>query len=351
MKNANKTGSVYKLSGNRRKPWRVVVTDGWTIGENGKKKQIRTNLGYFETRKDANIALAEYLKDPYEVDSKTITFKEVYDMWSKEHYKKVKSQTKRCYISAYDRCASLYGMAFKDIKAAHLEAILTDENVGAGTRSHIKVLFNLLFKYALKHDIITKNYASLTNGVTVKTKRKRNIFTNDEIERLFELGTKYYADYILISIYSGMRPNEMCELTLDMINLEEGYFQHGIKTPAGEGRIIPIHSKIRKLVEFRVNRAKELGLNDFTFYTTDYGKNTWLYYGKYYEFFKEYCNDFNVVHVPYDTRHTFSTLAKEADMNEYCLKLIIGHSIQDLTERVYTHRSIENLKKEMEKIK
>ena len=47
MKRANGTGSIYKLSGNRRKPWIVrssVVIDG---------KQRYTNLGYFETREKA----------------------------------------------------------------------------------------------------------------------------------------------------------------------------------------------------------------------------------------------------------------------------------------------------------
>ncbi len=44
-------------------------------------------------------------------------------------------------------------------------------------------------------------------------------------------------------------------------------------------------------------------------------------------------------------------LAKEADMNEYCLKLIIEHDVNDVTERVYTHRTLENLRTEIEKIK
>ena len=56
-------------------------------------------------------------------------------------------------------------------------------------------------------------------------------------------------------------------------------------------------------------------------------------------------------HTPHEARHTFITLAKEAEMNEYCLKLIVGHEIGDVTERVYTHRTLENLRTEIEKIK
>lgn len=38
-------------------------------------------------------------------------------------------------------------------------------------------------------------------------------------------------------------------------------------------------------------------------------------------------------------------------MYEYILKLIVGHAIEDTTEKIYTHRAIEELKKEIEKIK
>lgn len=38
-------------------------------------------------------------------------------------------------------------------------------------------------------------------------------------------------------------------------------------------------------------------------------------------------------------------------MDEYILKRIVGHAINDITESTYTHREIEELKEEMLKIK
>lgn len=38
-------------------------------------------------------------------------------------------------------------------------------------------------------------------------------------------------------------------------------------------------------------------------------------------------------------------------MDEYALKRIVGHSISDITERVYSKRGVERLKREIEKIK
>ena len=52
-----------------------------------------------------------------------------------------------------------------------------------------------------------------------------------------------------------------------------------------------------------------------------------------------------------DSYWFFITKAKKAGMNEFILKLIVGHKITDLTENVYTHRDINELKKEMLKIK
>ena len=48
-------------------------------------------------------------------------------------------------------------------------------------------------------------------------------------------------------------------------------------------------------------------------------------------------------HTPYDARHTFITNMKRAEANEYLIKLIVGHSIKDITEGTYTHREIKEL--------
>lgn len=45
MRNANGFGSVYKLSGKRRKPWIARKTKGWAIDEeSGKAKQLYATM-------------------------------------------------------------------------------------------------------------------------------------------------------------------------------------------------------------------------------------------------------------------------------------------------------------------
>lgn len=74
-------------------------------------------------------------------------------------------------------------------------------------------------------------------------------------------------------------------------------------------------------------------------------------YDKYRARFKTVIEKFKMNHRPHETRHTFITLAKENNMDEYIIKLIVGHAIKDITEKVYTHRTMEQLNKEIEKMK
>ena len=47
MKLPNGFGSVYKLSGNRRNPYRAIITIRWEINKDtGKWKQLRQTIGY-----------------------------------------------------------------------------------------------------------------------------------------------------------------------------------------------------------------------------------------------------------------------------------------------------------------
>lgn len=58
----------------------------------------------------------------------------------------------------------------------------------------------------------------------------------------------------------------------------------------------------------------------------------------------------NPAHKGHDGRKTFVTMAKKAKLDEYAIKRIVGHHIDDLTERIYTERSLDWLKSEIEKM-
>ena len=59
----------------------------------------------------------------------------------------------------------------------------------------------------------------------------------------------------------------------------------------------------------------------------------------------------NSDHRPHDERKHFVTMAKEAGLDEYAIKYMVGHTITDITEKVYTERNRNWLKEEIKKIK
>ena len=56
-------------------------------------------------------------------------------------------------------------------------------------------------------------------------------------------------------------------------------------------------------------------------------------------------------HTPHDCRHTFSWLCEHYKVNENDRKRMMGHSFKnDITNAVYGHRTVEELREEIEKI-
>lgn len=56
-------------------------------------------------------------------------------------------------------------------------------------------------------------------------------------------------------------------------------------------------------------------------------------------------------HTPHDCRHTFSRLCEKFQVNENDRKRLMGHSFgKDITNSVYGHRELDDLRKEIEKI-
>ena len=352
----NGYGTIYKMSGKRSKPFRAMKTDKWIIDPvTGKSKQIRFTIGYFASREEAMIALAEYNENPYDVKADSITFSEVYEKWSASYFPTLSNPSSiRTITAAYAYCNDLYDMRMKDIRVSHLEGAILNANVGDSTKARMKSLFNMLYKYAVAHDIAEKDYASVmfANGNPIKRERVKEVvpFSQEEISLLWDnLHNIAFTDMILVGIYSGWRPQELAILKLADIDRENGTMKGGLKTDAGKNRIVPIHPLIKPLIENRMQESSDLQ-SEYLFNDPNGQQGTYMTYDKYKGRFQKVMKTLKMKHRPHETRHTFITKAKTCNMDEYVLKLIVGHAIEDITEKVYTHRTIEQLKTEMEKI-
>ena len=352
----NAYGSITKMSGKRRKPYRVRVTDRWVIDDKtGRSKQLRPTLGYFETREEAMIALATYNENPYDINTDNITFSEVYEKWSDGYFRTLSNPSSaRTIKAAYSYCNGLYNMRMQDIRVSHLEGTIINAQVGDSTKARIKSLFNMLYRYAVANDIVEKDYAAVmfANGNPIKRSRTRDVlpFTQEEIQMLWNnLEQIPFVDMILNEIYSGWRPQELAILKTDDVDITSETMRGGLKTDAGKNRIVPIHPLIKPLIEKRMSEAATLQ-SEYLFNDANGQQGTYMTYDKYRSRFDKVMKRLNLKHHPHETRHTFITKAKACGVDEYILKLIVGHAIDDITEKVYTHRTIEQLKNEMEKI-
>lgn len=128
-----------------------------------------------------------------------------------------------------------------------------------------------------------------------------------------------------------------------------------MKTEAGTDRVVPIHSRIKPLVERKYNEAIELGSQYLFNYVDEDSnrKNIKLTYSRYQKAFGRIRDELklNLEHRPHDGRKHFVTAAKKYGVDEYAIKYIVGHKISDITEKVYTDREFAWLKEEMEKLK
>ncbi len=130
-------------------------------------------------------------------------------------------------------------MRMKDIRVSHPEGTVLNTDVGDSTKERIESLFNMMYKYAVTHDIADNNYASVmfANGNPIKRERAKEPipFTDEETQQLWDNKDLIpFTDMILIGIYSGWRPQELSILQFADIDLEAGTMKGGLKTDAGK---------------------------------------------------------------------------------------------------------------------
>lgn len=366
----NGFGQISEIKGrNLRNPFRAMVTVGKTPEGRPICKPLKPE-SYFPTYNDAYAALVEYNKNPYDLEP-AITARELYEKWTAEYFKSIKEESTRAVTSAWAYCSSVYDMRVMDIRARHVKGCMEEgtaivkgkeQHPSAAMKNKIKSLFNLMLDYALEYEIVDRNYARTFNltDETIKeiqTVKKEHIpFTDAEMEMLWaHVDDKYCLDVLLIQCYSGWRPQELGLIELVNVDLENGTFKGGMKSDAGTDRVVPIHSRIRHLVERKYKEAQELG-NPYLFTYVDpdnRGKNIKLTYNRYQKVFGRIRDELglNPDHRPHDGRKHFVTAAKKAGIDEYAIKYMVGHKISDITEKVYTKREFEWLKEEIEKIK
>lgn len=330
MKNPNGYGSVVKLSGNRRKPYCARKTSGWSE----KGYPVYMIIGYYVERQEAMIALAEYNRNPFDVDLAKITMKELFERWSARDFSKMSKSSALSHKSAFKHATSLHNIPYKSIKAYQMQEVIDECGYGYSTQSAIKNLFGQLDKFALELDVINKCNSALISAAPIPPSNKVP-FTKNEIQSVWNVESQEWCDSVLFLLYTGFRIGEMLTIEKTNVDLEQMIVKGGIKTKAGKDRIVPIHPRIQKFVR---NRMTEAGTYLFSY------KGRKLSSSQYYIFWNDIMKQLKIKHTPHECRHTFRSRLDSAGANKRCIDLLMGHTSKDVGERVYTHKTLNELR-------
>lgn len=359
----NGFGQITKIkNGNLRAPYRAMITVG--KAENGRPIcKLLKPQSYFESYNEAYEALLNYNKNPYDI-SETITMDELFKKWIDSSGKTGKR--KNDYTSTWDYCREIYDEEIRQVRINQLKLMIdraTADRKGimtpasARTKTRIKCLLNLLYDYAVENELVTRNLArsfSLDSSIRkeIFDEREGHIaFSTNELTMFWKNINLDGVELFLVNCYTGWRPSELLNIKLSDIDTEKWLITGGMKTDAGRERIVPIHSGIKNIITKLIANA-------------NHKKSEWLIPSRRnpenHMSYEDYRRIFNLTlktlnlseeHKPHDMRKTFVTLAKEYKLDEWAIKRIIGHHIADITERVYTERTIDWYHEEIEKIK
>lgn len=343
MRNPNGTGTISKKPG-RNKPW-VVYGAGVLV--DGVYK--RPFLGSFKTKKEAEIRRLEYYSNP-DIKKTDVSFKQVFDDFcASARYKKLSKSQQQCYQAAFKQSERLYSLTFAKIRTAQMQAEvdrLAESGKSFSSISKLKILFSVLYSYALENDIVTKNYATYIILPEVEQKQKRCL-TDIEVKKVADAARAgdVPAQWVLYLILSGWRISEMLELTRFSYDAAEKTMRGGKKTKNGKNRIVPVHPTVQSFVE------AQLALGGETVFCMRSGKPMTVNYFRQFVFAPLLDRlGLDTALTPHNTRHTFATLLKRAGADDFYRKKLLGHAAGNVTDDVYTHEDVNSLRAAVEKI-
>lgn len=230
------------------------------------------------------------------------------------------------------------------MKLYTLQKFFDDLDSAYGSKLALRSALNMIFEFALKNEFIETNRIKFIELGKNEKIVERKIFTTDEINILFDnldsenKFVKKMTYGTLILIYTGLRVGELMNLKTKDVDLEKNILSIiESKTSAGV-RKIPISQKVIQLFKDNIDYSKE-----YFFFNKKGGQYNYVNFFQQFQTMLELLNLER--HTIHDTRHTFATLLNNANANSTSIIKLIGHSDFSMTENVYTHKDIEELRK------
>ena len=343
MRRPNGSGTIVKLSGNRRRPYAVRISERDKYGQ-----IVQKALGYFATAREAQEALDEHnrlkaLGMAPAINQMNMTVQQVYDAWSERAFKKVGQKAINGYRSSWTcRLSRFADKKMREMTLDEWQSVLDELEAAGKSHSLVKkdvTLIKGLYAYAMERDIVAKDYSAYLKIPSIGPKVEKGAFSDLQLHQLEQLAKEGFpwADTVLILCLTGFRITEFLELTRFNYHPEYGgYLQGGIKTKAGKNRIVPVHPKIAPYLTIWLKKGTDTIISR----EGKAVKSDWFRK----KAFNPIAQKLGVPDAtPHWCRHTFASLLHRAGTDPLTAKWLMGHSTdQDITEH-YTHETIEEL--------
>lgn len=278
-----------------------------------------------------------------------ITLAELYHRWLPAHIADTdpSDSALASYSNSFKHLSCLQYEPFQNLKYMDYQKILDAmrrSGLSYSSCKKVRSLVSLLEKYANKIELTNKSYAPLLSIGKNKAIRPHKPFSRQKINRLWQHVGEPGVDTVLILLYTGMRVGEMLHLQKSDVNLRQGYIRITKSKTVSGIRNIPIHHRISPLIAIRIKSAGVYLIADAGGKPYDYSRYCLLW--------RAVMHSINADgHTTHDCRHTVATLLDNAGANETAKRRILGHAGGDVTERVYTHKGLRQLRKCIELLK
>ena len=262
-KRGNGQGTVFKVGDK----WIAVHVLGYWTGDDGKRHK-KTVSKVFVKKSDAINALPGLKQSSTRLkDMKLHDLHELY-LKSRDYDSLSKSQRDKLGY-AWKRWSDLEFRGIADLTVSDMETAIEQKTASYYPAHDMKVIMSHLYKLAIKREIVPYNKTEYVDIPYESPTAKRECWTQEEVDALWEdYKTHPFTAYILIMCYAGLRFGELAQISLENIHLDQDYMVGGIKTEAGINREIPLHSRIKPLVEAitQQRKTKLLEMNEDNFY-------------------------------------------------------------------------------------
>ena len=348
------------------------------VGRNPKTgKNVYKKRQGFKTKKECQIALAELLKDIEENglfnEDKSMTFKELYDMWLKQHRLNVKPSTiatNRRFVEGHV-LPHLGDMKLDDITVVYCQKLVNEWYEEYKQYTYFRKVTAQIMRYGEAMEIMKSNPMAKTILPRKKEEEKKlKYYTKEELQHFFEcleqFGNYKQLAFFRTLAFTGARKSEILSLQWNDIDLFNKTVSIGKTLAVDENLNIIIQkpktsSSIREislddetikiLSRWRSIQREEyfkLGYNTTSeeqyIFTNDRNElyypqiaNDWLKY-----LIKKY--DLPKI-TPHNFRHTHASLLLQAGIPVKEVSERLGHKDIKITLDIYSHVMPEEAEK------